>query len=225
VTLNGRVYINWLVREPLVRFANGMKYCEPVSLVRELEGSPMGRNISVLDTTHHAAYTTLDSTLPNALYCTLPSTLPIALHCTLPVLACLTLWFQINARLHTIGHSQPIWLYALKYAPNDAPEYTRFHTSYMLHFTLPSTLLRTLDWTLPACLTVRSQVCFQVRSPLHWIGHSQPAWLYAPKYAPACTRLHTPSPLDCTLLSTLLIALEFILLAQDLARWLVWLSA
>jgi hypothetical protein len=41
----GRIRINQPVRKPLVRFANGTKYCEPVSLVRELEGSLMGRNI------------------------------------------------------------------------------------------------------------------------------------------------------------------------------------
>jgi hypothetical protein len=41
----GRIRINRPVRKPLVRFANGTKYCEPVSLVRELEGSLMGRNI------------------------------------------------------------------------------------------------------------------------------------------------------------------------------------
>ena len=41
----GRIRINRPVRKTLVRFANGTKYCEPVSLVRELEGSLMGRNI------------------------------------------------------------------------------------------------------------------------------------------------------------------------------------
>jgi len=41
----GRIRINRPVRKPLVRFANGTKYCEPVSPVRELEGSLMGRNM------------------------------------------------------------------------------------------------------------------------------------------------------------------------------------
>jgi hypothetical protein len=41
----GRIRINRPVHKPLVQVANGTKYCEPVSLVRELEGSLMGRNI------------------------------------------------------------------------------------------------------------------------------------------------------------------------------------
>jgi len=49
-----RIHINRPVRKPLVPFANGTKYCEPVSLVRELEGSLMGRNIyTILHETHH----------------------------------------------------------------------------------------------------------------------------------------------------------------------------
>ena len=60
---------------------------------------------------------------------------------------------------------------------------------------LSSTLPNALDGTLPACLTVRSQVSFQ-DALMHTPEH-------ALQYAPNCTGWHTPSLLDCTLPSKL----------------------
>jgi len=152
---------------------------------------------------------------------------------------------QERSQLHSMAPSQPAWLYA----PNSAHK--------MLSSTLPSMLSSTLpialDDTLLACLTVRFRASSQDapnrtrwhtsslldctlptnlsrRSPLYWMAHSQPAWLYIPKYtlktlpialdgtlracltvrsqvsfqdAPKHTRRHTPSLLDCTFPSTL----------------------
>jgi len=119
--------------------------------------------------------------LPSTLPGTLSRTLPIALDGTLP--GCLTVRSQASSQD------------ALKHTPS----------------TLSNTLPIAPDDTLPACLTIRSQV------------HSE----YAPKYtseyalkctpghalkdAPNCTRLHTPRLLDCTLSSTLRIALDYTL--------------
>jgi len=110
-----------------------------------------------LDTIHHTAYNKLESKLPDALHYTLPSTLLIALNGTLP--ACLT--------------------YALKKALKTLPSTLPGILSRTLPIVLDGTLLDctiriALDSTLPACLTVRSQ--------LHLMKHSQPAWLYTPQY-------------------------------------------
>ena len=112
--------------------------------------------------------------------------------------ACLT----IRSR----DHSQD----ALKHTPEitlkDASNCTRWHTPSLLDCTLPSKLSRRSQthsqacsqgcsqvhsMTLPAWLTVRSQVS------------SQDALKHTPKnalkHAPNCARWHTPSLLDCTL--------------------------
>jgi len=128
-------------------------------------------------TTGHALKDTPNCTrwhTPSLLDCTLP----IALDGTL--LACLT----VRSLLLSIGHSQPAWRtlpsklsrrsqvhseytpkytseYVLKYTPRHAlketPNCTRWYTSSLLDCTLPITL----DGTLPACWTVRSQVSSQ----------------------------------------------------------------
>jgi len=92
---------------------------------------------------------------------------PSLLNCTLPTM------LSRRSPLHSMTYSQPAWLYVPKFALK----------------TLPITL----DGTLPACLTVCSQVSSQdslKHTPEHafkytpnstrW--HSQPTWLYAPKY-------------------------------------------
>ena len=94
------------------------------------------------------------------------------------------------------------------------PKYAPKYTLKMLPSTLPSTLPIALDYTLPACLTVHSQVRsegalkmlsskFLRHSQVHSQARSQDAPKYAPKYAPDCTRLHTPSMLGFTLQSML----------------------
>jgi len=85
-----------------------------------------------------------------------------------------------------MAHSQPAWLYAPKYA---------LKTLWIaLPSMLSSTLPMALDGTLPACLTIRSQVSSQ---------DSQVHLRVALKYAPNCTRWYSPSLLGSTPPSTL----------------------
>jgi hypothetical protein len=115
--------------------------------------------------------------LPNALHCTLPSTLsstlPIALNNTLP--AYLTIHSQLSSQ-----DAPKYTEYVLKctpgHAPKDAPTCTRWHTASLLYCTLPNQRSRSSQahsrarsqvhcqlhsMTLPACLTIRSQVSSQ----------------------------------------------------------------
>jgi len=88
------------------------------------------KQLSALDTIHHAVYSTPDYMLLNALYCTFLSTRL----CTLPSILSITL----------SRRSQD----ALKYAPN----YTRLHTPSLLDCMLQSTLQSTLNCILPYSL-------------------------------------------------------------------------
>jgi len=89
---------------------------------------------------------------------------------------------QGPSHLHSMAHSQPAWLYTLKPALKK----------------LSSTLPIALDDTLPACLTVRSQVsCQDAPKYTEYVLKYTPG--HAPKEAHTCTRWHTASLLDCTL--------------------------
>jgi len=110
---------------------------------------------------------------PSLLDCTLPSTL--SRHSQAHSRAC----SQVHSQLHSMAHSQRAWLYAPKYALN----------------TLSITLPIALDDTLPACLTIRSEVSSQ--DALNDTSE------HALKHTPNCTRRHTPSLLDNTLPSML----------------------
>jgi len=178
---------------------------------------------------------TLDCTrwhTPSLLDCTLPSKL------------------SRRSQLHSMAHSRPTWLCAPKWAlktlpiafddtlsacltvrsqvsSQDAPNCTRWHTLSLLDCTLPSKLSR--------------------RSQLHSMAHSQPAWLYAPKWALKtlpiahddtlsacltvhsqvssqdalnCTRWHTPGLLDCTFPGTLSRRSQLHSMAHSLPAWL-----
>jgi len=121
---------------------------------------------------------------------------------------------QGRSQLHSMAPSQPAWLYAPKKA----------HKT--LWSTLPSTLWSTLSLvlndTLLACLTVCAQLRSQDnpnrtqwhtpslldrmfpstlsrRSQSHSMAHSQPAWLYAPKWALEMLSSTLPSTLSTTL--------------------------
>ena len=84
-----------------------------------------------------------------------------------------------HSQIHSEYTSKYTAEYVLKYTPGhsfqDAPNCTRWHT--------PSVL----DCTLPIQLSRRSQV----HSQLHLMVHSQPTWLYAPKYT--LSRKDTPN--------------------------------
>jgi len=86
---------------------------------------------------------------------------------------------QVHSQLHSMTHSQPAWLYAPKYALK----------------TLSITLPIALDDTLPAYLTIHSEVSSQDA-----LNHTPK---HALKYTPNYTRWHTPSLLNCTLWSKL----------------------
>jgi hypothetical protein len=94
-------------------------------------------------------------TLPSSLACTLSSTLPIVLDCTL--LACLTVRSQVSSRVRSIARFQVNLTVRSEVLPI-ALDCARLHTPGLLDCMLPSTLPVALVYTLPACLTVRSQV-------------------------------------------------------------------
>jgi len=111
----------------------------------------------------------LSSTLPS----TLSSTLPIALDNTLP--AYLTIHSQLSSQ-DAPKYSEYVLKYTPGHAPKDAPTCTRWHTASLLDCTLPNQRSRSSQahsWarsqvysqlhsmTLPACLTIRSQVSSQ----------------------------------------------------------------
>jgi len=143
------------------------------------------------------------------LYITLHTT-NLEASCQMQFVACCHVRSEGHSWLHTIAHCQPSWLYApncLQWrTPSLLDLYSEVSSQDSPKFrltTLPSTclgmlsrtLLITLNGTLPACLTVRSQVI------------SQDALKHTPKhaliYSPNCTRWHTPSLLDYTLPSKL----------------------
>jgi len=108
------------------------------------------------------------STLPSTPPSTFSSTLPIALDDTLP--ACLAICSQVSSQD------------APKYTPSTLPSKPPSTFSSTLPGMLSTTLPIALDGTLPACLTIHSRACSQGRSQLHSMTHSQPTWLYPPKY-------------------------------------------
>jgi len=118
---------------------------------------------------------------PNYSPSTLSSTLPIALDDTLP--ACFTIRFQVSSQD------------APKYTPSTLLSTPPSMFSNTLSGMLSRTLPIALDGTLPACLTVRSQVSSQDA-----LNHTPE---HAFKYTPNCTRWHTASLLDYTLPSKL----------------------
>jgi len=86
------------------------------------------------------------------------------------------------------------------------------YVRWILYITLHTTNLKAgCQMHFIAHSQVHSRACSQGLFQLHSMAHSQPAWLYAPKYtpghafknAPNCTRRHTPSQLDCMLPSKL----------------------
>jgi len=102
---------------------------------------------------------------------------------------------QIYFQLHLMTHTQPAWLYPLKYTPSMLPGTPRSTFSSTLPGMLSSTLPVALNRSLPACLTVWSPVCSQdalKHTPEH-----------ALKYTPNSTWLYTSRLLDSTLPSTL----------------------
>jgi len=166
---------------------------------------------------HFIARSQALKTLSNTLPSTFSSTLPIALDDTLP--ACLTIRSQVSSQdtlnctqwhtlslldytlpsklsrrsqLHSMAHSQPAWLYVSKKALK----------------TLPIAL----KGTLPAFLTVRSQVSSQDA-----LNHTPE---HALKYTTNCTRWHTPSLLDYTLLSKLSRRSQLHSMAHSRPAWL-----
>jgi hypothetical protein len=126
---------------------------------------------------------------------------------------------DVHFWLHSTVHSQPAWptlsrhsqvhsKYAskysskdfLKYTPRhalqDVPNCTQWHTPSLLDCTRPSKCSRRTQ--------SYSRACSHVHSPFHVMAYSQPAWLYASKYA-----LNTLSiTLLSMLSSTLPIALD-----------------
>jgi hypothetical protein len=135
------------------------------------------------------------------------SALPITLNHTLP--ACLTIASQLCLQ-DTFNHTPE---HALKYTPNCSRWRTARLLDCMPPTTLPGILSRTLpialDGTLPATLTVSSQVISQntlkhihkhaPNSQLHSMAHSQRASLYTPKEAvktlPTTLQVHSQVPL------------------------------
>jgi hypothetical protein len=107
--------------------------------------------------------TTPPSTFPSTLPGMLSSTLPIALNGTLP--ACWTVLSHVSSQ-DALNHTPE---HALQYTPNS----TRWHTSSLLDYLLPTKLTK--------CSQAHSRVHSQMHYKLHSMAHSQPAWLYAPK--------------------------------------------
>ena len=122
-------------------------------------------------------------------------------NCQMHFIALAQVRSEVHSWLHSIVHSQPAWLNLptdswgrfqvhCKYAPKYTSEYvlkhtaghaamdahtcTRWHTVSLLDCTLPYQRTRSYQ----AHSWARSQVCFT----LHSMVHSQPTWLYAPKY-------------------------------------------
>ena len=107
-------------------------------------------------------------------------------------IACSQVRSEVHSWLHSIAHSQPAWLHAPKYTPSTLPSSPPSTFSRTLPGIPSRTLLVAPDGTLPACLTVRSQVSSQdalKHTPEHALKytpnctrwHSQPVWLHAPK--------------------------------------------
>ena len=127
--------------------------------------------------------------------------LPNALHCTLPS----TLWINL---LIALDWTLPA---CLTYAP-----------SYALK-TLPSTLRVRSLVHLQVRSEVHSQACFQGRSRLHSMVHSQPAWLYTPKLAlkklastlPSTLSSTRPIALDNTLPAPAYLTIRYQMSSQD----------
>jgi len=84
-----------------------------------------------------------------------------------------------HSQIHTEYTPKYTSEYILQYTPGHAfqvtPQCNRWHTPSLIDRTLPINLLRRA----------------QVHSPLHLIVHSQPTWLYAPKYT--VNRKDTPN--------------------------------
>ena len=120
-------------------------------------------------------------TLPITLLFTLPSTLPIALDDTLPA------WFKICSQVSTQGPPT--------YTPSTLPSPTPSMFSSTLLGMVYRMLPIGLDGTLPACMTVHSQVSSQ-DALYHSTEHAR-------KYTADCTICHTASVLDYMLPSDL----------------------
>jgi hypothetical protein len=103
--------------------------------------------------------------------------------CQMHFIAHVYLHSEVHSWFHSIAHSQP----ALLYAPNCS----RWHTPILL------------DLCSQVYLQVHSPehswACSQRRSQLHSMAHSQPVWLYAPKYAVKTLSSILPIALDDTL--------------------------
>jgi len=132
---------------------------------------------------HVSKYTR--SMLPSTLLGMLSRILPIALDGILPVCLTVCCWESYEDTLkHTLEH-------ALKYAPNCS----RWHTPNLVDCALPNKLSRRCH--------VFSWACFQIHSQFHSMTHSQPAWLYDPKYTGATLQSTLSSMFSRTLLCNL----------------------
>jgi len=137
------------------------------------------RQISALDTIHNAAaYSTLESTLPNPHHCTLPSMLPSTLNCTLlSSLHCMLPSMDSNALDCT---PSACWTTPPSKLPSTLPS----TLPSMLNCTLPSILpsmlqimlLMILDCThsahLPVCSQIHSQAVLLSAGTRHRVGCS-----------------------------------------------------